>query len=434
MRLADGARSDRQTWELLRKLNAVNSPSFYNYGGRPPQNVLDLGCGQGHWMLDAAIAWQAAGTQITGFDMVDMTKALWPVAQRQGVLNKIKFVRGNFVKQPLPFADGSFQLVRMASLALCIPYEKWDFVLHQVRRVLAPPLLNPSGPPRSAVAPHLDTMIPNTVFSRMSLADVVNPTIRDDADSEIYNLYGVEEEGETSDTDTAAAARELESLFEHMMNVKFGIHLRPSEFVFEIMMRIFGGAKEVTTMHLTLAPPDQHQALDTRESQGGGHHIAFSGRPASLGSRPPASVPAAPDSDTLGHCPGLILWPSTFIPMPLAELETHASKHLRVLLSCKSALAEYAAEIADQDESENQSEAAMEALWEYENFIRERFNPPPDDPTRGSDTSSASDTNSMHNSVFSVTSVGSDAFDAMREYQTYVFIKVSVCRTLLMPA
>ncbi|KAJ7236439.1 hypothetical protein B0H12DRAFT_1075844 [Mycena haematopus] len=478
--------SDRQTSDLLRKVIPGNTPSFHNYGGRPPHTVLDLGCGAGHWILDAAMAWRNCGTQIVGFDMVDTTKGMWPVAQRQGIANNIKFVRGNFVKQPLPFPDGSFQFVRMASLALCIPHEKWEFVLDQVWRVLAvggrlefiddhiffpygtPPQLNPQRA-QSPPVPTLDTMIPSPAFSRMSLADVVNPnsssgsSINDDADSQIYDLWGVEEEpedeeGAYSDTDTvasgrtrgtpvpptrsssrstsrsassslrptpdpeawhvqAAAARELEALFEHMMNVKFGIHLRPAEFVGEMLMRVFGGVKEMTSLHLTLAPSEQG------EGQGGGQRPgSVSGR--SRGGRferaqAAVGTTAGNADDTLGHCPGLILWPSTFIPMQLAELEAHVSKHMRMLLSCKSALIDYASEIAEQDEGDIQSEAAMEALWEYQNFLRERFNPPPDDPSRvTSDASSADDTNSIHNSIFSVSSVGTEAFDAMQEYQS----------------
>ncbi|KAJ7036616.1 hypothetical protein C8F04DRAFT_953782 [Mycena alexandri] len=485
--------NDRQTWELLRKVNSTNTPSFHDYGGRPPHNVLDLGCGAGHWMLDAAMAWRNSGTQVIGFDMVDTTKGLWPVVQRQGLTENLKFVRGNFVKQPLPFPDGSFQLVRMANLALCIPHEKWEFVLDQVWRVLAvggrlefiddhiffpygkPPVLNPSGlPAPSSPTPHLDMMIPSTVFSRMSLDAVVGSSVREDTDSEIYNLYGVEEQDEyegsdadtiaNSDADTIAfgryerqletptpqgyaarssssrsslsgsgsssrsgsimgtfaspeawheqafAARELEALFEHMLSVKFGIHPRPSEFVFEMLMRVFGGVKEMTSMHITLAPPEQSVDENGYPYQ----------RPPSVAGRAQSARfaqqqgpgPDAAPEDALGHCPGLILWPSTFIPMPLSELETHASKHLRVLLSCKAALIDYAAEIADAGEGTTQSEAAMEALWEYQNFLRERFNPPPEDPTRSN--SSLDDDNE---SIFSISSVGSEAFDAMREYQ-----------------
>ncbi|KAJ6485508.1 hypothetical protein C8R45DRAFT_274705 [Mycena sanguinolenta] len=467
--------SDRQTSDLLRKAISNNSPSFHDYGGRPPQTVLDLGCGAGHWILDAAAAWRNSRTQIVGFDMVDTTKAIWPIAQRQGIADNIQFVRGNFVKQPLPFPDGSFQLVRMANLALCIPHERWEFVLDQVFRVLAvggrlefiddhvffpygkPPQLNPPHM-QSTPAPTLDTMIPSTVFSRMSLADVVNASsgssIKDDTDSQIYDLYGVEEEpenGEYSDTDTiasgrtrgtavphtrsssrstsrsassslraahdpevwhaqASAARELESLFEHMMNVKFGIHLHPAEFVGEMLMRVFGGVKEMTSLHLTLAPPEQPEGPGQRPPSVNGRRTGRFER---------AQSASGSMDEALGHCPGLIVWPSTFIPMQLPELEAHVSKHLRVLLSCKSALIDYASEIAEQGEGDMQSEAAMEALWEYQNFLRERFNPPPEDPSRViSDASSADDANSIHESIFSVSSVATEALDAMKEYQS----------------
>ena len=38
----------------------------------------------------------------------------------------------------LPFPKNTFDLVRMANLSLCIPFDKWEFVLGQVHRVLTP--------------------------------------------------------------------------------------------------------------------------------------------------------------------------------------------------------------------------------------------------------------------------------------------------------
>lgn len=38
----------------------------------PPQHVLDLGCGQGLWAKEAAGAWAEHGTQVVGFDLVDL--------------------------------------------------------------------------------------------------------------------------------------------------------------------------------------------------------------------------------------------------------------------------------------------------------------------------------------------------------------------------
>ncbi|KAJ7071113.1 hypothetical protein C8F01DRAFT_1109166 [Mycena amicta] len=447
--------TDRQTWELTRKLHGAHGgPSFHNYGGQPPRSALDLGCGAGHWMLDAAMAWRTAGTQVVGFDMMDTVRGMWATAQRQGVAQNLQFVRGNFVRDPLPFPDASFELVRMANLALCIPRSRWDFVLDQVRRVLVVggrlefiddhvffPYGKPAAPDASsnsgtARAPHLDTAIPSTGFSRMSLADVVNPrdgqTEVDDGDSAVYNLYGLEEEDEEASSDDrrdyetapypsypshrngipspatfapsvaggssiststsmgtveawheqAQAARELEGLFEHMLAMKYGIHPRPAEFLFEILLRVFGGVREITAMHLTLAPP--------------GH----------LGLRQHGST----ESDVLAQSPGLILWPSTFIPLQPAELEASVSKHQRVLLSCKSALVDYAREVAEDGESDSQGEAAMEALWEYQNFIRERFNPPPETSPRTAD-----DADSLRESVGSISS---EALNEMQDYQS----------------
>lgn len=60
---------------LLRRLNTERSPSFHNYA-LPPRTVLDLGCGQGIWVQEAAAAWAEAGTKIVGFDLVDLVSEI----------------------------------------------------------------------------------------------------------------------------------------------------------------------------------------------------------------------------------------------------------------------------------------------------------------------------------------------------------------------
>lgn len=45
---------------------------------------------------------------------------------------------GRSVMYALPFPDETFELVRMANLALCIPTHRWGFVLAEVERVLRP--------------------------------------------------------------------------------------------------------------------------------------------------------------------------------------------------------------------------------------------------------------------------------------------------------
>lgn len=65
--------------------------------------------------------------------------------------------------------------------------------------------------------------------------------------------------------------------------------------------------------------------------------------------------------------PGLILWPTTFIPMEPLELEMHACKHMHALLGCKVALSEYVQGIKDTDGKPHMSQEEFDDLtWEYE--------------------------------------------------------------------
>ncbi|KAF5374890.1 hypothetical protein D9758_000541 [Tetrapyrgos nigripes] len=116
---------------LLRRLNSSSSPTFYDYakhGDSPPSAVLDLGCGAGHWMLDAALHWRQA--RIVGIDITDLL--LPEVREREN----IKYMRSNFVLRPLPFPANTFDLVRMSNLSSSIPCDRWEFVFSEVFRVL----------------------------------------------------------------------------------------------------------------------------------------------------------------------------------------------------------------------------------------------------------------------------------------------------------
>ena len=303
----------------------------------------------------------------------------------------------------------------MSCLALCITSGSWILVLQEVARVLVvggrlelidDVIFFPYGKSSTSldipdpafnsqirsVAPRLDINIPSAAFSRLSIYDgeTNNPGLGLPVDNEetegFPDLYGVEEE-DVDDTATlngrgdvqaladpsdnpralprthrgnlsnssidarswtraCAISGDLEALFEHMLLHKFGINKNPSEFVLGLMKEVFGHAREIKTMHLTLAPPEPMYP-------------------------PPVSTGIGKFSRTLCRgsmgllqAPGLVLWPSTFIPMDQTEIEIHASKHLRMLLSCKSFLLEHAIEATEDDEIDEQS--VLEALWEYE--------------------------------------------------------------------
>ncbi|KAJ7606832.1 hypothetical protein FB45DRAFT_949243 [Roridomyces roridus] len=123
--------SERATHHLLRRLAPDGSPVFYT-SAQPPASVLDLGCGAGIWLLDAARTWRA--TQFIGFDLVDVAAP----ALTDGSIPNVRIVRGDFLLCPLPFPDSQFELVRMANLQLAIPQHQWESVLCEVRRVLVP--------------------------------------------------------------------------------------------------------------------------------------------------------------------------------------------------------------------------------------------------------------------------------------------------------
>lgn len=321
------------------------------------------------------------------------------------------------LKQRLPFSDNTFDLVRMSCLTLCITSDAWVFVFQEVCRVLSlggrleliddsiffpygkaspSPILPISPTPRlDANAPRLSVSIPSSAFSTFSIYDSNSPNPglgfaegEVDDDDAYYGLDQVDEESDTDDAATlngrddmpaaerdflspratpvprrqawtakpgqnrdswaqhAAITLDLEALFEHMLTHKFGISIYPEEFVLDLMKEVFGYAEPMSTMHLTLASPDAAaDDVGVRGRSGEAHR-------------------STSKSEVLSQSPGLMLWPSTFIPMQQSELEIHASKHLRMLLSCKNLLVEHAIEATDDEEIDEES--VLEALYEYE--------------------------------------------------------------------
>ncbi|KAF7307436.1 Methyltransf-25 domain-containing protein [Mycena indigotica] len=123
--------SERYTHQLIRRLLPDASPTFHQYKD-PPQSVLELGCGIGAWLQDAARLWPS--TQFVGFDLVNIA---FPTLT-DGSLPNVSLQLGDFLNYALPFGKNTFDLVRMANLGLCVPFDKWDDVLREVHRVLVP--------------------------------------------------------------------------------------------------------------------------------------------------------------------------------------------------------------------------------------------------------------------------------------------------------
>ncbi|CDO73044.1 hypothetical protein BN946_scf185007.g98 [Trametes cinnabarina] len=299
---------------LLEKLAPVDSPTFHNFGKKPPAEVLDLGCGEGFWVLHAAKMWKSHHTKVTGLDLIDMHNnnagEVHPQLEPAYTSKNVTWFRANFVKYELPFPDDSFDLVRMANLTLCIPINRWRFVLAQVRRVLKPggrlelidddvffpsipphprmareappnppPKDPPSPPPKDAPAlppkfrthraptssnvarPDMPFMPRATTFSRSATQRYLHNDPRyctgNPGHSKTRHLRSA---SEIDYSTNAAVASHLETIFDNML-VARGISPHPHAFLDHMLREVFGPDCARQTQNLELAVPTR-EALE----------------------------------------------------------------------------------------------------------------------------------------------------------------------------
>ncbi|KAJ7597490.1 hypothetical protein C8J56DRAFT_920209 [Mycena floridula] len=110
-----------------------DSVSFVNFE-QPPENVLDLGCGTGTWVVDAAKEFPQC--DFVGFDLVNIQIPL--SALDSPISSRIKWVHGNFLTTKLPFEDDEFDHIHIQSIAVAVPENKWGTLFEELNRVLRP--------------------------------------------------------------------------------------------------------------------------------------------------------------------------------------------------------------------------------------------------------------------------------------------------------
>ncbi|KAF8308378.1 hypothetical protein DL93DRAFT_1889123 [Clavulina sp. PMI_390] len=124
---SQASQSDTDALQLILALND-GRPSFYTFE-QPPRTVLDLGCGDGAWILHAKNVWK--DTQFVGQDLVINGSTM------SNDRHKVQLVEGNFLLG-LPYATATFDYIRLSRITMGIPCWLWEPFLREVHRVLTP--------------------------------------------------------------------------------------------------------------------------------------------------------------------------------------------------------------------------------------------------------------------------------------------------------
>lgn len=98
------------------------------------KTILDLGCGPGQWVLDAAFAYPEV--EVAGIDISEiMVRYAGARARSQGLYNASFQVMD--IAKPLDFPDNSFDLINGRLIAFITP-EQWVGLLQEGKRLLRP--------------------------------------------------------------------------------------------------------------------------------------------------------------------------------------------------------------------------------------------------------------------------------------------------------
>ncbi|KAH9081769.1 hypothetical protein EDB83DRAFT_2512614 [Lactarius deliciosus] len=405
---AETIRSELHSYLLVRRLTENGSPSFLHVPTSiPVHDALDLGCGDGHWIAQAAQVWGVHGTKIIGIDLSLSTKDVTATLSGASAENT-KLFHHNFITEELPFPDKSFDYVRLNDAVVVIPRERWDFVLSEAHRVLRRggrlelihdqlcfPFIGPETPVRRPTPrpPHY------------------GKSPYDKWEAEMQNCRG------------------MEGLYLEMLAQRYGVHPQPRDTLVDAIRRQFGGSAashlKVSNAHVCIPSRDFMERSETsmRSTQpkkrdfgisitiDWGHEktgktknlkaiaappaprefVSLTGLPPVLSKKAanlmgvvqlsPAGAPYQP--------PGVVVVRTSseggrrsmaYLPMSPAEIDMHSNKHVHSLLSAKLALEAHVEELQVKGKPTISREALDEALWQYTMFRQKRFNWPEMDP------------------------------------------------------
>ncbi|RDB26274.1 Demethylmenaquinone methyltransferase [Hypsizygus marmoreus] len=120
------------TWDNMFIRGSLQNLTVHQFE-TPPAVVLDLGCGNGYWAIEAAKEWKTS--TIVGYDLRKAQPNLFKFEQYRDIAHRVKWVHGNLL-DGLPFSSSQFDLVRIVNIGLGVPEDEWQFVLQEVARVM----------------------------------------------------------------------------------------------------------------------------------------------------------------------------------------------------------------------------------------------------------------------------------------------------------
>ncbi|KAI0923210.1 hypothetical protein AcV7_005787 [Taiwanofungus camphoratus] len=124
---------DLDVWCTMWSQQFIGSISWY-LSDSPPTRVLDIGCGVGTWILEAARMWKHA--HFIGLDVVPLHPDLQQVGSFD-LASRITWVQANCL-EGLPFPNEEFDFVNIGRIARGVPEDKWDPLFEEITRVLKP--------------------------------------------------------------------------------------------------------------------------------------------------------------------------------------------------------------------------------------------------------------------------------------------------------
>ncbi|KAG1771907.1 hypothetical protein EV702DRAFT_1281573 [Suillus placidus] len=116
----------------------------------PLKRILDVGCGDGVWVIEAAKYWK--GCQVVGLDIVSLHPDLAHLSRDKDLPKRMSWVQANLYVHPpspypalisrslegLPFPNESFNFVHVKRIARGVPENMWDDLFEEISRVMKP--------------------------------------------------------------------------------------------------------------------------------------------------------------------------------------------------------------------------------------------------------------------------------------------------------